>query len=103
MIMKFFVKKDVPKAAAAEAEPWPWPTIEEGHVRGLIKARQRFITNSGQPMNPESPDLSSALVEMGKSLPQRMTLRRIWREELFKVTEANAKAAAKPQQSEWFD
>lgn len=86
MIMRFFKKTSsgtMPHntAMAAPLPAWPWSASEytEDYVRGLVKSRVRFLRGTAEP---EIPNLSGILEEMGRTQPQRLAIARLWREEV---------------------
>lgn len=94
MIWKMFTAQNNPQNLSAKQQketeaPWPWGdgTNTEPHIRGLVKARVRFLVNSRSKLEAEFPDLSSALQELGRSQIQRLTIAKLWREEVFAATD----------------
>lgn len=67
---------------APQQEPWPFDTAAypELMVRNMVKACVRYQASSGSVL-PEEPHLSHSLEEIARSQPQRLALRRLWREE----------------------
>lgn len=98
MIMRFFKKTSsgtMPHntAMAAPLPAWPWKADEytEDYVRGLVRSRVRFLRGTAEP---ESPDLSGVLEEMGRTQPQRLAIARLWREEVSATRDQSTKQVA---------
>lgn len=98
MILKLLMARNNPERLDAQQEqdtaPWPWGdgTNTEPHVRGLVKARVRFLVNSRAKLEAEAPDLSSALQEIGRTQVQRLRIAELWRQEVFAATESAKRA-----------
>lgn len=90
MIFKLFSARNNPANLSpqqTQKPPWPWSgeVNTPARIRGLISTRVRFLVASRYPIDPEKPDLSSALQELGQTQVQRLAIARLWREEVFAI------------------